>query len=75
MSKPNARSRWKPYRVSIVVAASVGSGFYIGYMGGAGFDAVLRSALILASVMVVFFGAATVWESQRNDRENDKKNR
>ena len=50
-------SLFRPYRVSIIVAGSVGLGFWTGYVDGAGIDAVLRSALIVSSVMIVFFAA------------------
>lgn len=73
--KRNTGSLLKPYRISIVVAASVGAGFWTGYMDGAGIEAVLRSALILASAMIVFFAAGTLWQVSRQKDESDKKNR
>lgn len=75
MSNLKSRSRLRPFRISIIVAASVGAGFWIGYMDGASLEAVLRSGLILASVMTVFFAAGTLWQSLRQNGENDGKDR
>ena len=70
-----SESVWKAYRISILVAASVGVGFWTAHMDGAGLDAVLRSALILALVMIVFFAAGTLWQMSRHKRAQDKKDR
>ena len=66
---------FRPYRVSIFVAACVGLGFWTAYIDGAGVEAVLDGALILAFVMVIFFATGTLWQSSRQNRTNDTKDR
>ena len=68
-------SCFRPYRASIFVVAGVSAGFWMSYMDGTGPDAVLRSAVIVASVMIVFFAAGTLWQAWQPDQPDDNKDR
>ena len=68
-------SHFKPYRVSIFATACVGLGFWTAYIDGATPDAVVKSALVFATVMVVFFAVGTLWQLSQQKSENDKQNR